>query len=662
MWRLALFIVIMKNYFQNLKYLFLIHLSGILCFFVFRILLLIANYSFYADLDNKFFYVAKSLFIGLRFDNVVACYIMLLPLGIVLISSLFGVFNRIVMRVVSTFLQVVYILAFAITAANIPYFKYFFNHLNASIYNWLGYTETTLSMMAGEVSYYVYVVVFIAMAYGWIRLTNFYLKQLKRNPAPWNLRSQLYLFPLSCVLVGLTIVGLRGSVYVSPIRTGAAFFCQNPFFNQVGNNPVFNLVRSTLDANSSSNRKLSLLDDAEAVRMVRELLNAAPLSTNQGAVLSRTVESDSALVKGSPNIVLIFMESMSAELMDRHGNNMNLTPFLDSLSRESVYFDHFYSAGNHTNQGVFSTLYSHPSILKRNMMKNSVIPNYYGLPQVLREHQYKNIFFMPHEAQYDNMNGFLLANGFEQLYSQEDYPVLSAANCWGVSDEFLLDYSIPVLTEQSQTNQPFFGVLLTVSNHPPYVIPDHFHPRTQEPETQIVEFADYAIEKFFAQAKKEVWFDNTIFVLVADHGKIWHTPLYTIPTSFNHVPLIIYSPLLKPELYSAPGGQIDIGPTLLGMLGINYENTGLGIDLLKEKRPCMFFTSDDAVGCIDSTYFYIYKPSEKQEQLFHYATKGTEDLKGELPEVTGQLKEYSWSMLQATQYVTDSIMRSRTGM
>lgn len=652
----------MKNYFQNLKYLFSIHLSGILFFTLFRVLLLVANYSFYEELDDKSYYIAKSLLIGLRFDNVVACYLVLLPLGVVLISSLFGVFNRVVMRIVNTFFQVMYILAFGILAANIPYFKYFFNHLNASIYNWLGYTDTTLSMMAGEASYYIYVIAFVVLAYCWVRLTNYFLKCLKKHSEPWSLKSQLCLLPVSCILIGLSILGLRGSVYVSPIRTGASFFCQNPFFNQVGNNPVFNLVRSTLDANSSSNRRLNLMDDAEAVYTAKHLLKADQSSAANSPVLLRKVVSDSAQVAGKPNVVLIFMESMSAELMDRHGNHMNLTPFLDSLSRESIYFDRFYSAGNHTNQGVFSTLYSYPSILKRNMMKNSVIPHYQGLPQVLRAHQYKNIFFMPHEAQYDNMNGFLLANGFEQLYSQEDYPLMSAANCWGVSDEFLLNYSIPVLTRQSQSKEPFFGVLLTVSNHPPYVIPANFQARTQEPETQIVEFADYSIAQFFAQAKQEPWFENTIFILLADHGKIWRTPLYTIPTSFNHIPLLIYSPLLKPTLYSNPGGQIDVAPTLLGLLGIDYDNVGLGVDLFKEQRPYMFFTSDDAIGCVDSTYFYIYKPAEKQEQLFHYSDKGTRDLKDELPEITTRMKEYAWSMLQSTQYVTDSIARNRTGM
>jgi arylsulfatase A-like enzyme len=148
---------------------------------------------------------------------------------------------------------------------------------------------------------------------------------------------------------------------------------------------------------------------------------------------------------------------------------------------------------------------------------------------------------------------------------------------------------------------------------------------------------------------------------VADHGKVWKTPLYTIPTSFNHVPLIIYSPKLAPAVCSNLGGQIDIAPTLLGILGIDYQDTSLGVNLLREQRPCMFFTSDDAIGCVDSTYFYIYKPREKKEQLFRYAHRETEDLHTTLTAETDSLRNYAWSMLQAAQYVTDGIIDKRMG-
>lgn len=646
--------------FATLKYLFCVHVSGILFFTLFRVIFLLANYPFYTDVDNKLWHIFKSLLIGLRFDNVVACYIMLIPLSIVALTSLTGLFKHLTMKIINLFFQITYIITFAIESSNIPYFKYFFNHLNASIFNWLGYTDTTVSMMLGEPSYWIYLALFIIVSVAWIKITNIFLHSLQQEIPKFSFKREVCLLPVYLILIGLTIIGLRGSILVSPIRTGSAFFCDNPFFNQAGNHPMFNLVRSTLDMKSKQLTDLSLMDNTEAMKNVREYLHIDNIPAN-ASDLSRKIGRDTTQFSSKPNIVLIFMESMSAELMSRHGNSMGITPFLDSLANESLYFDRFYSAGNHTNQGVYSTLYAHPSILKRNMMKNSVIPHYYGLPSILREKGYHTLFFMPHEAQYDNMNGFLLANGFETLYSQEDYPWGSAVNCWGVSDEFLLDFSIPVLTECSKENRPFFGVLLTVSNHPPYVIPENFHPKTDKPETQIVEFADYSIRKFFQQAEKEPWFNNTIFILLADHGKIWNTPKYAIPTSYNHIPLIIYSQHLKPQICSQLGGQIDLGPTLLGMLGEDYLNTGFGVNLLKVQRPCMFFTSDDAIGCVDGNYFYIYKPRDKQEQLFHYIDNGTSDLAKQLPAKTDTLRTYSWSMLQATQFVTDEILKQRIG-
>lgn len=122
------------------------------------------------------------------------------------------------------------------------------------------------------------------------------------------------------------------------------------------------------------------------------------------------------------NVVLIFMESMSANLMEHFGSTKKLTPFLDSLYLESLSFDHFYSAGIHTNHGMYATLYSFPAIMKRNAMKGAVVPVYSGLPTVLKDNGYRNLFFMTHESQYDNMNAFLRTNGFDEIYAQENYP------------------------------------------------------------------------------------------------------------------------------------------------------------------------------------------------------------------------------------------------
>ena len=158
--------------------------------------------------------------------------------------------------------------------------------------------------------------------------------------------------------------------------------------------------------------------------------------------------------------------------------------------------------------------------------------------------------------------------------------------------------------------------MLSISNHPPYVIPKDFKTHSSTDEHRIVEFADHALKEFIDEAKQQEWFDNTIFVFVGDHGKIVGTPRSDMPLSFNHVPLFIYSPsFIEPRQIEDLGGQVDIAPTVLGLLNIDYTDNGFGVNLLQEKRKAAFFTSDDAIGCVNDSLFYIYKPKEIQEWL-----------------------------------------------
>ena len=160
------------------------------------------------------------------------------------------------------------------------------------------------------------------------------------------------------------------------------------------------------------------------------------------------------------------------------------------------------------------------------------------------------------------MNAFFRTNGYDEVFSQEDYPADKVVNSFGVQDDFLYDYAIPVLNQRAATGQPFFATLLSISNHPPYVIPPFFHPKTSEPETQIVEYADWALRQFFEEARKQPWFDNTIFVLEGDHGKLVGDAECELPESYNHIPLMIYSSRIHPEEKNTFGGQVDIQPTI----------------------------------------------------------------------------------------------------
>lgn len=647
----------MKRYLYALRYLVSIHLLGLLFFAAFRLVLYLQGYDYLAGENLSALTRAEAFARGLWLDNVVACYIMILPLTAVSVCALMGYYGRALFRSIGLFFSVFYVLAFAISAADIPYFAYFFKHINASIFNWFGYTGTTLGLMFGEFSYIVAFVLFLCLSFLFVYLARLLRKRTcldiqRVSPEKFHWNNEGLTLLASIVLIGGCMFGIRGRVGYNPIKVSAAYYCNNTFLNQLGVSPTFNLLRSSLEASKSENREIDLMDEQEAIARVRQELHIAD-SLPEVSPVARRVENP-----GEPtrqNVVLIFMESMSAELMGHFGNPWQLTPFLDTIATQSLCFNRFFSAGTHTNHAIHSTLYSYPALMKRNSMKGAVIPFFAGLPTILQDNGYSTLFFMTHESQYDNMNGYLRTNGFDHIFAQENYPKEKVVNSFGVQDDFLYQYAVPVLSQTAREGKPFFAALLSISNHPPYVIPKDFKARSNTDELRIVEFADHALKEFIDRARQEEWFDNTIFVFVGDHGKLVGTPRSDMPLSFNHVPLLIYSPAtIEPRQIDDLGGQTDIAPTLLGLLQIDYTNNGFGIDLLREKRRAVVFTSDDAIGCVNDSLFYIYKPKEDQEWLLAHekAIEQSGDIADK--EARQSLRNYSFAVLQTAQYLMNN--------
>lgn len=647
----------MKNYLCALRFLFSIHIAGLLVLSFFRLILFLRGTVNLGDDSGDYLLQAGAFLRGLWFDNVVACYILVLPLAVASVSAWFGYYGACLYRGLTIFLGIMYGIVFAISAADIPYFEYFFKHLNSSIFNWIGYGETTLKMMFGEPTYrwpiffFIAAIIVFSVFLRWMRKLTISSFE-KEKSRSWK--------SIGCIVV-LTVLtlwacmfGIRGRMGYNPIRVSAAYYCNNTFLNQLGINPAFNLLRSTLESTKKENRSLMLMDEKEAIGNVREFLSIQE-SFPDISPIARTVKNDTPSVK--KNVVLVLMESMSGKLMKRYGDERRLTPFLDSLSEHATCFDRFYSAGTHTNHGLYATLYGYPAMMKKNLMKGAVIPFYTGLPRTLQESGYHTLFFMTHESQYDNMNGFLRSNGYDEIYAQENYPAEKVANSFGVQDDYLYEYAIPVLNERSKSSQPFFATLLSISNHPPYVIPSYFTPRSREIEDQIVEYADWALQKFMDEASRQPWYENTIFVFLADHGKLVGSPRSDMPLTYHHIPLIIYEPGQLPTKSEKLGGQIDIGPTVLGMLGISYINNTFGIDLFRQSRPYILFTSDDAIGCMGKEHFYIYRPGDEQEWLFDLQN-GEEGNIVENDSIRSQFKNYAFSVLQTAQSI---INKEETG-
>ena len=542
--------ILAKRFGLSLLYLLTIHIGALLFFFLFRFILFVSTgHQFSGNIQNNIALQAIAFIKGVWFDNVIACYVLLLPLVVLWVAGICNYTAKWLYRSTAAYFITLYSLAFIISAANIPYFSYFFKTINSSIYNWFGYGATTAGMIFGETSFYfpIFLGLVSILISGWgITASSAYFYRLSiKVPNTVSSIQRISVFITGVACIGLCLFGIRGRMGYNPIKVSQAYYCEDPFLNQLGVNPVFNLLTSTLDDNRKENRYLHLMPEQEAIEEVQQLLGRKGIT--QISPIAREIKQ-SADTTTFRNVVLIFMESMSANLMESFGSNKSLTPFLDSLYHQSLSFSHFYSSGIHTNHGMYSTLYSFPAIMKRNAMKGSVIPVYSGLPTILKDNGYQNLFFMTHESQYDNMNAFFRTNGFDEIYAQENYPAEKVVNSFGVQDDFLYQYALPILNKKATSGRPFFTVLLSISNHPPYIIPDYFKPHSDKPEDQIVEYADWSIKQFITEAEKQPWFDNTIFVLLGDHGKLVDSPESEIPQSYNHIPLMIYGKGIQPDI------------------------------------------------------------------------------------------------------------------
>lgn len=636
----------------KLRYLLSAYLLGILYFTLFRIVETLVYFGGFASLPDFQGLFPQALFMGWRFDTVVSCYILSIPILAFLIGIFTHIRSTIYYNVFHYYIGVLYTICLFACAADIPYFSYFFTRLNAMALNYGDSAAVVIDMIVSEPTYIIYFFIFVAVAVSYWLLLRLCRRRWLVNddsPIPWYWTT----------LVGLLLIfgcftGMRGRLNKkAPIRVGTAYFCNNAFLNQIGLNPAFTFLKSALELSKDKNKPIDLIN----------LDTALQIACDQ-----RATDTDAAYIPKIPqgsNVVLIIMESMASEKIGycngsyRNDQNGSLTPNLDNLMQRSLCFTQTYSAGIHTYNGVYGTLYAHPALLAQHAMKRIPMPLMGGLPWTLLKNGYHTRFYITHDEGFDNMGGFLKGNGFEAVVSQKDYPSKEILGTWGVPDHVLFDRAIEDLNKASKS-KPFFATMLTCSDHTPYVIPDstgiQFH--SEDMSRRMVEYADWAIARFMQKASQTDWFHNTLFVFVADHGAGFSSP-YDMTLAYHHIPMFFYYPnIIESSQNNQLALQIDLAPTILSLLAPQWNNNTLGINLFRQKRPYAFFSADDRIGVIDGEYFYLYRVNEKHASLYHYSDNDPTDyLKSNSPQqekfaqMADSMKSYAFSMIQYSQYL-----------
>ncbi len=284
------------------------------------------------------------------------------------------------------------------------------------------------------------------------------------------------------------------------------------------------------------------------------------------------------------NIVIIQIESMSASFMGVYGNDKNITPNLDRLMHEGIWFSNLYATGSRTVRGLEAMSAALPPLPGESIVRQSNNKNLYTLGSMLRKKSYQPMFVYGGYGYFDNMNAYFSGNGYS-IKDRSDFSKenTSFATVWGVADEMLFNEAITQLDSDSKNGVKRFMHIMTTSNHRPYVYPEgRIDIPSKTGRNGAVKYTDWAINHFLEHARKKPWFDDTLFVIVADHNASV-TGRTSLPPNRYLIPALFYAPkMLSPRVVDGMSSQIDLPPTLLAMLGIKTGGVFFGENLLSE--------------------------------------------------------------------------------
>jgi phosphoglycerol transferase MdoB-like AlkP superfamily enzyme len=524
-----------------------------------------------------------ALFYGMRFDMSVLSYL-IAPFFVLSLLPFIGFeFSNLARKIVQTVFYGVMSIVLLLGLADIEYFGVFGDHLGVWFYTYLDQPGMIWYSIKTSTPVYQYLI-------GWVILAAIFIWAASKIGKVFKAKTNVGLLTrITYFVVGglFLAITMRGSFSVAALDWGGAYHTKHYFANELSLNGTFTLSRSLYEYYNDVSRHdpatYKFMDSQQALKTVQE------------SVVSRSdslLEPDKSLKRFSKftgrdsvkyNVVIIFMESWAARFVGTLGCNLGVTPFFDSLADNSILFENMYASGMRTNRGLLSVLCSFPSLPGRTVMKlyGASLP-FISLPKILAERGYQSYFIYGGDLVFDNMGGFFRKQGIENFIGIEDFPDQSESSKWGIPDHIVLARANETF---AKSQQPFFGTILTLSNHDPFVLPDksfEIYPESLDYHEGLNAFhySDWALGRFFEAAEKEAYFKNTIFVLVADHSHVMDKPDDIIGN--YRIASLIYcpgKPEITPRRIATICGQVDLPPSILDLLGGSAVQESWGKDI-----------------------------------------------------------------------------------
>ncbi len=468
-------------------------------------------------------------------------------------------------------------------------------------------------------------------------------------------------FVITAVIFALLIYG---SLSWPPLGRSDCFKFRDGFKSYIAINPLQNFF-STLHMRRPEFHEIKA---REAFPLMAEMLQ---LPSQREFTYRREVMPGSNAIESRPNIVLVQCESFSMYKSTMSGNPLNTTPYFDSLCRNGIFFERCFTPHFSTARGLFAILFGIPDaqlfkFSSRNPMalqQHTIIDNFSG---------YDKHYFLGGDPDFNNFEGLLKNIDDLQMHTGDDFKS-PKINVWGISDKDLFFEANEVFKKQ---DKPFFAFIQTSDNHRPFMVPaadTDFERKVVANETLLkygfeslneynsFRYSDYCFKKFMEAAEKETYFHNTIFVFVGDHGvagdasEMYPSAWTDQRLTDEHVPLLFYAPyLLQPQKRSEVVSQIDVLPTIAGMLQQPYVNTSLGRDLLDPAKKHHFaFTTNTAgkIGMVTDDFYFIKHLDFPDEELVPVRYTNKVYSKAEQDSVKKKMSAFTTAYFETARYL-----------
>ena len=436
-------------------------------------------------------------------------------------------------------------------------------------------------------------------------ITYFFVKKSKNYIE--NIPTLVEKIKISGVYFGLFFISLLAIPFLSTKENS-----QNIFTNELQANGIYKFYLAYMNSELDYFKFYKTIADKDAFDLLKQ-----QISDIQGETTLRQIENSNPEIH--KNVVLITIESYSAEFLKSYGNQQKLTPFIDSLATKSLQFTNLYAVGNRTVRGLEAVTLCLPPTPGESVVKRDDNKNKFSTGSVFKQKGYTVKYMYGGDAFFDNMQDFFSGNGYDIVDKKTFLPnEITFQNIWGVCDEDMYNKAIKVMNEEAKTGKPFFNHIMTVSNHRPFTYPNNKIDISGDSKSRDggVKYTDYAMKQFFKMAQKQPWFTNTVFVILADHcassaGKT------ELPLDKYRIPAMIYSPkTIEPKQYNQLMSQIDVMPTLFGILNFNYKSKFFGQDVLKDDyKPRALIATYQNLGLIKDNVLTILSPKQKVKQF-----------------------------------------------